>query len=608
MTTQCDDVVVDIELPVELPIGQVPGGGDLLGFLKSLADWPTTLFTVQRFEGGGEFVAPEGLFYALASDDAAKKIEQAWDANFDVLIIEVSESIPPDSELPKIILSNTQLDDLADEVIEALIRANDPPKLFVRAEGIVHVRRDEQDNPIARRFDETQMVDSLSTVARYFRETKDGDLKAAHPTRSLAGVVMARLGRIGNRLPPLRGITESPLLRADGSILSRPGYDPMSQLFYAPRPGFVMPPIPRKPEAHEVEQAVALLSEAYHDFPFVDEASRATAFAALITAPLRELIGGLAPMFLFDAPAAGTGKGLITDLISIISTGGVAAKMPEPGDRDDAEWRKRLTAAMLEGRSLLVLDNVERPIGSSSLAAALTAGVWQDRILGSSRTVSIVNRTMWFVTGNNLRLRGDLPRRAVWCRLDAKVARPWEREADEFRHPNLIEWVTEHRGEILAAIFTIAHAWIAAGRPGPHEEVPQLGSYERWRDVMGGILRIAEIPGFLGNQAQLYDTADDDTPAWAAFLEAWFETYGREPVTTAMVARDIKEDTKLKLLEALPGELGDPADKGFTRRLGRALTRRMDTRFLRQDEAGTLRITRAGEQKRAIAWCVELEG
>ena len=124
---------------------------------------------------------------------------------------------------------------------------------------------------------------------------------------------------------------------------------------------------------------------------------------------------------------------------------------------------------------------------------------------------------------------------------------------------------------------------------------------------MGGILRIAEIPGFLANQAELYDSVDDDTPAWAAFLETWFETYGCEPVTTAMVAKDLKEDTNLRLLESLPGELGEPADKGFTRRLGRALTRRMDTRFLRRDEAGTLRITRAGEQKRAIAWCVELE-
>ena len=596
-----------LEFPIQLPAGKVPNDQDLLGFLKSLDVYPSSLFMIKRYEADGAFQQPlEGLLYAFSADDAAKKIEQAWDANFDVFIIEVSESVPPDSELPKIILSNTQLDDLADEVIEALIRANNPPRLFVRAEGIVQVRRDEQDNPIARRFDETQMVDSLSTVARYFRETRD-DLKAAHPTRSLAGVVMARLARIGNRLPPLRGISESPLLRADGSILSRPGYDPASQLFYAPRPGFEMPSVPRKPEPHEVEQAVALIDEALSDFPFVDDASYATAFAALLTAPLRELMGGLAPMFLFDAPAAGTGKGLLTDVISIISTGCVAAKMPEPGDRDDAEWRKRLTAAMLEGRSLLVLDNVERPIGSPSLAAALTAGIWQDRILGSSRTVSIVNRTMWFVTGNNLRLRGDLPRRAVWCRLDAKVPRPWEREASGFSHPNLLEWVKDHRGELLAAIFTLARAWISAGRPGPIDNVPQLGSYEQWRDVIGGILRIAEIPGFLANQALLYDSADEDTPAWAALLEAWLGAYGTEAVTTARIAKDLKADANPELLEALPGELGDWDNKGFTRRLGWALRRKMDMRFLRADGAGTLRIVQAGEQNRAIGWRIEVE-
>src|SRR5262249_19896539 len=150
----------------------------------------------------------------------------------------------------------------------------------------------------------------------------------------------------------------------------------------------------------------------------------------------REAINGCVPMFVLDAPAAGTGKGLAADIVAMIGTGRLAAKAAEPDARGDDEWRKRLTALLLEGAGVVVLDNVEKPIGSPSLAAALTTTSWSDRILGSTRMVTLPNRAVWIATGNNVRLRGDLPRRCVRVRLDAKVARPWDRSG--FRHADLL--------------------------------------------------------------------------------------------------------------------------------------------------------------------------
>ena len=120
-------------------------------------------------------------------------------------------------------------------------------------------------------------------------------------------------------------------------------------------------------------------------------------------------------------------------------------------------------------------------------------------------------------TGNNLQLGGDLGRRSYRIRLDAGVARPWQR--DGFRHPHLLRHVLRHRGELLAAILTAARGWFAAGCPPA--DVPRLGGFEEWTRTVGGILAFAEVPGFLENLHELYDQVDEDETAWSAFLAAW---------------------------------------------------------------------------------------
>src|SRR6516164_6851097 len=95
-------------------------------------------------------------------------------------------------------------------------------------------------------------------------------------------------------------------------------------------------------------------------------------------------------------------------------------------------------------------------------------------------------------SGNNTRFSRELIRRTVFCRLDAKVDAPWERTG--YRHPNLLKWAKENRGQLVWAALTLARAWIAAGRPAGTEV---LGMFEAWTDVIGGILGVAGVPGLL---------------------------------------------------------------------------------------------------------------
>ena len=131
-------------------------------------------------------------------------------------------------------------------------------------------------------------------------------------------------------------------------------------------------------------------------------------------------------------------------------------------------------------------------------------------------------RCAWIATGNNPTLSSEIARRTVRIRLNAKQDRPWLR--DRFRHPDLRQWVSAHRHELVAAALTLVRAWIAAGKPDPTGS-SSLGMFESWSRVMGGILQVAGVPGFLSNLSDFYESTDTEGEMVRSFLAAWWEQY-----------------------------------------------------------------------------------
>jgi hypothetical protein len=74
----------------------------------------------------------------------------------------------------------------------------------------------------------------------------------------------------------------------------------------------------------------------------------------------------------------------------------------------DEEWRKQLTSVLLEGATVVVIDNVTRRLDSPDLCKVLTEQIHADRILGKSEIVSLPVSCSWFATGNNVQLGGDI--------------------------------------------------------------------------------------------------------------------------------------------------------------------------------------------------------
>jgi len=493
---------------------------------------------------------------------------------------------PEKKDLPCIIVNGRPFRDVVDESLTALTAQNDPPTLFMRSGQLVSIVSNENECPQIRNVTEDLLRDKLSRSADFVREIQKAQgIAFAHLTPPM-DVTRVILSRGEWDIPPLIGIVESPTIRPDGSIIAVLGYDPITKLFYRPSRSLTMPAIPDHPTDVEVRAAVEVLMEPICDFPFRSEADRANALAFMITPIVRPIIQGCVPMALIDSPTAGTGKSLLAKLCSVIATGRPPDMLGPP--LEDQEVRKQITAALLVSRNLIVFDNCTHPLGFPNLARALTSDPWSDRLLGQSKDVSIPQLATWASTGNNLKVRGDLPRRVYRIRIDSSQERPWERQS--FTHPNLLEWAKENRGRVIAAVLTLARRWFALGEPKPKEK--SLGSFESWTERIGGILEAAGIKGFLANQEELYEELDIDKPQWNAFILLWHEQLGEEPITVNQFV--LRLPSYPDLIESLPDEISEHWQEekkrgGFARRLGQALGKREGQIF------GGLRLSRAGK-------------
>ncbi len=482
---------------------------------------------------------------------------------------------PSMAGLPGIGIDEVQLADLTQQALGAISAANTPPSLFVRGGQPSRITMNEDGLPVIQALERTRMRCKLSQVARWlgYRQIKNERVAVdANPPMYLAENILALPDW---PFPPLLGITQAPILRPDGTICKTPGYDSETRLFYVPARGLAVPDIPDDPTAAQVSAARDILLDVLADFPFENETSRTNALSLVFSVLMRPAIPGNVPLLLIDAPVQGTGKTLLVKALGAIAVDAVPVQTVPSASRDpEEEWRKRITAILMESHPLVLIDNVPETMAfdSVNLAAALTSPEWIDRRLGKNETISVPSRCVWTATGNNIRVTGDMPRRCYTVRLDSNAERPWERAG--FRHADLAAHVRHHRGRLLAAAYTLIRAWYAAGRPTPARSI-RFGSFQEWADAVGGVLSHAGIGGFLHNLEEVRVVQDDDARQWNAFFAAWWETIGGYSVTTDEVCRRILAHESLTD-EALPDILLSYKDKGMAslkRSLGRNLSR-----------------------------------
>ncbi|MGJ8687076.1 MAG: hypothetical protein ACSHWQ_06325 [Spongiibacteraceae bacterium] len=388
--------------------------------------------------------------------------------------------------------------------------------LFYYLEKMATVHSDPIKGAVLKMLDRDGFAHELNNITNFRQKVDDKDSRHVAAPESVVKHVFA--GQLNKLLPPLRGVVTSPIFSPDGQVIVDQGYDEGTALYYQPPSSLKVPDLNPTPTDADVASAKNLLIEVFADFPFAGntrpqiieamDGEGIPAVAHLIAFVLlpfcREMIDGPTPAHLVVKPTPGTGASLLTEVASIISTGVVTPSMAMPTNKD--EMGKTLTSVLANGQNIVFFDNIAAKVDSAEFASALTAKVYAARILGKSQTVETEVRCAWVLTGNSVKLSGELVRRLIMIDLDAKRAVPEDRTG--FEHANLRGWVQENRGRLVGACLTLIQNWVAKGMPDSGDKI--LASYESWSRVIGGILNEAGIGGFLGNRENLRGTASDD--------------------------------------------------------------------------------------------------
>jgi hypothetical protein len=399
------------------------------------------------------------------------------------------------------------------------------------------------------------VIDARYLVWRWVgREDDRQQSRCLFPPSSCTAAYEA--ARIGERCPNIRdlhGVTHTPTIRADGSILSEPGYDLQTGVLFLPDEGLGGLTIPDNPTAEDIRKARELISAPVTEFPFVSEDDRATWIGLALTPALRELFPPPYQMGVFSATNPGSGKTKLAKMLTVLHGGVLRGEMP----RDDAELGKSITAALMDTTApIVVFDNLAGVVKSPKLDALLTTSTWTDRWLGQNKSVTAPNDRLWIATGNNAQFGGDLGRRIAPVHLSPPSAN-WHEH--KFQIKDVEAWMAEHRGEYLAAILTIARGWINAGKPS---KSVRSDDFAIWVEGLRGMMTWAGFQGAFGGGFNASAVTEDDQE-WADFLTELHRVFQAQSFTVAAITTSLTASNNLVGGNSevnpsyLPGDLTD---------------------------------------------------
>lgn len=391
--------------------------------------------------------------------------------------------------------------------------------------------------------DRDQLAVYLEPHLEFYVKTKEDDYKSVPFDDKVLREVAASYNWY---CPELEGFAALPYFNKSAVLVRKDGYDNSSKIYLKPAIDLATLNVPSNPTKEQIAESVRLImEEVYGDFPFNDGAdgdplgrgSRASLLAMLLHPFVRPMVNGPTPIYLVSKPTAGTGATKLIQTALMINSGrdDIEGMTEAQGEE---ECQKKITSAFKAGKTFFWVDNVHAELKSAAYCNLATSPVWEDRTLGKSELVKYPNKLQFILSGNNPRGTYEIMRRCIPIRLDFK-GDPREREASEFRHPDLLAYVTENRKTLIEALLTLVTGWIAAGKP--EFSGRPLMSFEQWSFIVGGILQNAGVPGFLSNLDLTQKFADEETRAWESIVQDWANKNGVGEGSKGLKAVDVAE-------------------------------------------------------------------
>jgi hypothetical protein len=406
-------------------------------------------------------------------------------------------------------------------------------------------------------------------------------------------------------LRTLRGLTHTPMVRADGSVLATPGYDPSTGYLFLPGAGVDVAPVPETPSPEELTEAVRRIEEILIGFPWDSADDKANYYGLLLTPLLRLVCPPSYKLFGIGAHQPGSGKTLLADVARILHGGVLRSEMPE----DEAEMKK--VAASILGTTaapVIHIDNITGVLRSGVLAGLLTAeGEIQERELGKSSNMTYRNDRVWVATGNNLSLGGDLVRRTIIISIDPNMANP---ETRSFAIADLKGWVADHRNELLWALLVLVRHWVASGCPLASRH--QSDSFASWEASVAGILAACGVPGAFDAESGKRAAAGGDDDGLAGVLERLWDRHEGRAWTVAEVLSETYSvgdiaDSVVESRDWLPSSVLDKLSRSEAagrKTMGWWLKNRIG-RWVSGSDQRSYVIREAGTERHVSMWKVE---
>lgn len=475
----------------------------------------------------------------------------------------VQEGETPESHKPVISLDD---EPQAVQEIYNLLHSTQGPDVYLRGTDVVTSTQKDGSKTIVP-LTPARLSRLTAKHAEVTRTSRDGLRRVLVPM-SMCSVVLADDEW---HLPVIQGITPVPLMKADGSFETTPGYDKNTRYFYEPR--FEVK-VSDEPTPEEIDEARTLLvDQVLADFPWVERSDKAAFLGMLFIPILRGLTTAPSMLFLINAHDPGTGKTLLVSILDRVYGHDELAWA-----NSDTEMSKKITAALCSASAPVVrCDNVPNghEIRYASIDRVVTSKEWGDRLLGQSQQLQVPNGRLWVFNGNNIRVGKDTGRRTVWCRLASK-GRPTDRRPTDFVLGDLEPWLDENTDKVLHALLTLARGWAQAGSPRTDDYISSFGP---WAGMLGGLLKWMGIEGWLEGRDDLVLDQDEEAREWEAFLHAWYRRHGNNVLRVSdLKSSSYGEDEESTLLREafICEETGEPPND---KKLGRWLGAREGRKF-----------------------------
>jgi putative DNA primase/helicase len=469
-----------------------------------------------------------------------------------------------DREYDKIYIGNKDLTRISNQIWAALIYINRPQRIFQFRGQIIRLLFVDG-IPTIQYLNKYQIRHVLETAADFIKLSNKSEyghlevkLARQEPVSPIAyvpdypdsDICEHILSDPNPPLPVLEQIKYKPYFALDGELIFMPGYSEKTRCYLHDPKNILVPNALRPSSLDEAKRL--LFEEVRVDFPLVKDSDRAHTIALLIQPFVRQMIQGPTPLHIVNSPSPGTGKGLLVQALTYIATGQPIEFQAMPGN--DEEIRKRLTSKLMKLPTFVAFDNVNVMVDSASLSLAITAPVWEDRVLGKSKIISLPVCCTWLLTGNNVQCSSEIARRSIRIHMDTELERPWQRE--EFHQSDLMKYVRDNCELLMWAAITLVEHWIKNGKKKFSGK--PLGGFESWSEITGGILEAAGIKGFLEDMDAFYDDADDETKFLNKLIYLWHETFDDKRVQ----AKDLTSlDIQINNSRMLAAIIGNHIDK-----------------------------------------------